>query len=192
MPIDKSNQVHFETRAEWRRWLRLNHKLSRGVWLVYFKKHTKKETVSYNDAVEEALCFGWIDSTVKRIDDDRYIQQFTPRRNSDNWSEANKSRIRKLIARGKVTKAGLAKIDLKILDVSPKPKLISKEVIVPKFIEAAFKKNKIAWNNFQNLAPSHRRLYVHWISEAKREETRERRIAFAVSLLLENKRLSTG
>src|SRR6266480_1377889 len=100
--------VHVTTRARWRAWLKSHHDTEQGVWLVYYRKETGKPRVSYNDAVEEALCFGWIDSTQKRVDDERFAQRFTPRRRAGGFSEMNRQRIRRLIAEGQMTPPGMA------------------------------------------------------------------------------------
>ena len=96
-----------KTRDEWRKWLINNHLSEKEIWLIYYKKHTKKATVKYNEAVEEALCFGWIDSTIKRIDENTYMQKYTPRNAKSKWSLVNKNRIKKLIKENKMTDVGL-------------------------------------------------------------------------------------
>lgn len=181
--------LYVTDRAAWRAWLEEHHAREREVWLVYYKKHTERPRIPYDDAVEEALCFGWIDSTVRRLDDDSYLQKFTPRRAKSNWCESNVKRARKLIAEGRMTKAGLDAIAEGALEkrFAPKPK--SKEVEVPRFISDALKKTPKALANFDALAPSYRREYVGWITQAKRDETRERRLREAARLLSENKKL---
>jgi uncharacterized protein YdeI (YjbR/CyaY-like superfamily) len=177
-------------RDEWRAWLAKHHRSGKEIWLVYYKKHTKRPTVSYNDAVEEALCFGWIDSTVKRIDDQKYAQKFTPRKDHSNWSEPNKKRLRKLIAEGKMMEAGLACVEDGVLsadETGPKQKGI--EFSVPQYFTDALTRNQKARSNFNNLAPSYRKLYVRWVADAKREETRTRRLKEAIGLLARNKKL---
>ncbi len=176
-------------RAAWRAWLEENHARVREVWLVYYKKHTNRPRIPYDDAVEEALCFGWIDSTVRRLDEESYLQKFTPRKSKSNWCESNVKRARRLIAEGLMTKAGLDAISEGALDVEFAPRPKSKEVDVPRFISDALKKTPKAWENFGALAPSYRREYVNWINEAKRDETRERRLREAARLLSENKKL---
>ena len=103
--IDRTH-IYMRSRAAWRNWLQKNHKARTEVWLVYYKKHTGKPTVTYDDAVEEALCFGWIDSTVRTIDDERYMQKFTPRRPGSVWSETNIKRARRMIDQGLMTESG--------------------------------------------------------------------------------------
>lgn len=181
--------LYVTDRAAWRAWLEENHAREREVWLVYYKKHTNRARIPYDDAVEEALCFGWIDSTVRKVDEERFLQKFTPRKSKSNWCESNVKRARRLIAEGLMTKAGLDAIAEGALDVEFEPKPKSKEVEVPRFIADALKKTKHAWENFGALAPSYRREYIGWITEAKRPETRERRLAEAARLLSENKKL---
>ncbi|HEY6324787.1 MAG TPA: hypothetical protein VJA16_24840 [Thermoanaerobaculia bacterium] len=94
---------------EWRAWLAEHHDREAGIWLVFWKKHTGKTSVSYQDAVDEALCFGWIDTLVRRLDDDRYAQKFTPRKPKSNWTEANRRIFARLVEEGRMTAAGLAK-----------------------------------------------------------------------------------
>lgn len=183
--------LYVTDRAAWRAWLEENHADEREVWLVYYKKHTGRPRIPYDDAVEEALCFGWIDSTARRVDDDSYLQKFTPRRDKSNWCESNVIRARKLIADGRMTKAGFDAIAEGALEVEFEPKPKSKDVEVPRFVSDALKKTPRAWENLNALAPSYRREYVRWITDAKREETRERRLAEAARLLSENKKLGT-
>src|SRR5579872_3692805 len=109
--IDKSITFRSKDRAAWRKWLEKNHKSSSGVWLIYYKKDSGKTRVPYADAVEEALCFGWIDSTLNPIDKDSYMQLFTPRKPKSGWSKLNKERVEKLIEQGLMTNAGLEKIE---------------------------------------------------------------------------------
>lgn len=109
--MDIGKTLYVTTRKDWRAWLDKNHQKEKEIWLVYYKKHANMPRIPYNDAVEEALCFGWIDSTVKRIDEDKYTQRFSPRSNKSQWSEMNKERARRLIEQKKMTQAGLDKIN---------------------------------------------------------------------------------
>ena len=186
---NESKTLYVRDRASWRAWLEEHHAAEREVWLVYYKKHTGRPRIPYDDAVEEALCFGWIDSTVRRVDDDSYVQKFTPRRDRSNWCESNVRRARKLIGEGRMTKAGFDAIAEGALEKKFEPKPKSKDTEVPRFVSDALKKTPRAWENFNALAPSYRREYVGWITQAKREETRERRLAEAARLLSENKKL---
>jgi uncharacterized protein YdeI (YjbR/CyaY-like superfamily) len=177
-------------RDEWRAWLEKHHGTEKEVWLVYYKKHTGQPSVSYNDAVEEALCFGWIDSIVKRIDEEKYAQKFTPRKDTGNWSEPNRKRLRKLIQEGRLTEAGRAKIADKVLaELDRGPKARGGEFVIPQYFKDALKRDRKAQKNFDNLAPSYQKLYVRWIGDAKREETRNRRLKEALKLLAQNKKL---
>lgn len=186
-----SKTLYVTNRVDWRAWLSKNHETEKEVWLVYYKKHTNRPRIPYDDAVEEALCFGWIDSNVQKIDDERYAQKFTPRKNDSKWSESNKRRIRKLLKEGKVTRAGLAKIGDGVLEAEESAKSAprTKELVMPSYLREALRADKKAWENFNNLAPSYRRLYVGWIAAAKKEETRNRRIREAVELLARNEKL---
>ena len=158
--------------------------------MIYYKKHTGKPRIPYDDAVEEALCFGWIDSIVKKIDDKNFAQKFTPRKGKSNWSEANKKRVRKMIKEGKMTEAGLAKIrEAKNSGEWFKTVPARKELVIPPYIEKALATNKKALDNFNNLADTYKRHFVGWITSAKREETRERRLMQAIRLLEQNKKL---
>jgi uncharacterized protein YdeI (YjbR/CyaY-like superfamily) len=173
----------------WRAWLLANHDQVRAVWLVFWKKHTGKQRLSYEQAVEEALCVGWIDSTIRRLDEERYAQQFTPRTDSTKWSPSNRVRLRRLLAAGRMTPAGLARIDASMLaavqDPAPvvRPRGPRPPAHLPPELEAVLRESPEAWAAFQRLAPSHRRNYVGWITAAKREETRRRRLAEAVDRL---------
>jgi uncharacterized protein YdeI (YjbR/CyaY-like superfamily) len=104
------------SREEWRNWLASNGQSERDIWLIFYKKQTGKSIVSYEEAVEEALCFGWIDGIAKRVDEEKHAQRFTPRKNLNNWSDLNKDRVRKLIAQGKMTDRGMATITFSLTD----------------------------------------------------------------------------
>ncbi|MEA2603695.1 MAG: hypothetical protein QOF89_4687 [Acidobacteriota bacterium] len=183
--------LHVTTREDWRAWLAAHHDTEREIWLVYAKQHTGQPRVPYEDAVEEALCFGWIDSIVKRLDDDFYAQKFTPRKATSQWSESNLRRYARLLKAGRLAPAGLAK-------GPPAGAMEGKEPVapanraetgVPEYVQQRLQTNAQAWQSFQKLAPSHRRLYVKWIESAKREETRRRRLEEAVTLLEQNRKL---
>jgi len=189
--IDRSiHTLHVTTREAWRAWLTKHHITEREIWLLYAKKHTGKPRVPYDDAVEEAICFGWIDSLVRRIDDDYYAQKFTPRKPASAWSDLNIWRARKLRKEGRMTETGLALTGKWIHDEPGlRPRAKKKEAEIPAYIEEALQAHPAAWENFSKLAPSHRRSYVGWITSAKREETRERRIREAVERLTRNEPL---
>ena len=183
-------------RDQWRAWLAKNHKTEKKVWLIYFKKRARQASIAYEDSVEEALCFGWIDSLIRRLDDDQYARLFTPRIDHKNWSEMNKKRIAKLIQEGRMTAAGLAKASYLIEDnhaaAKKETRVAAKKgrsLTVPDYMRQALLANKSALENFDNLAPSYQRHYIGWITSAKKEETRQRRLAEAIGLLARNLKL---
>jgi uncharacterized protein YdeI (YjbR/CyaY-like superfamily) len=178
------NLLYVPTREKWRAWLAEHHATATEVWLVYYKKHTGKPRVSYDDAVEEALCFGWIDSIVRKLDDDRFAQKFTPRKDHGTWSAPNLERMKRLIADGRMTPAGLAKFE-----PAPPPQRFESGAEIPSFIAEALQTNPAAAESFRRLAPSHQRNYIRWIIEAKKEETRHRRLQEALQRLERNETL---
>ena len=185
-----SKALYVTNRDDWRAWLKRNHSSQKEVWLIYYKKHTGKPRIPYDDAVEEALCYGWIDSTVKRIDDEKYAQKFTPRNEKSNWSELNKKRARKMMKAERMTEVGLAKFkqagrqrNEKAISEPPKKRLVT-----PPDLKKALSVNKKTLQTFNDFAPSYRRLYIAWITAAKRKETREKRIKQTVKWSAENKK----
>jgi uncharacterized protein YdeI (YjbR/CyaY-like superfamily) len=171
----------FKTRADWRRWLSRNHHTEREIWLVYYKKHTGKKSVVYEEAVQEALCYGWIDSTVKRLDEARYMQKYTPRKESSNWSETNKNRAAMLITDGRMTRFGMKKIEAARENGSwNRPPETGNKQKVPKELRVALSRNKTAKKNFDGFAESYRNQYLCWLNSAKTEKTRQKRIALIV------------
>jgi uncharacterized protein YdeI (YjbR/CyaY-like superfamily) len=185
--MEKRKTLYVTSREEWRAWLTEHYQSETEVWLVYYKKHTGRPRISYDHAVEEALCFGWIDSIAKRMDDEKFAQKFTPRRDCTKWSALNKRRVRKLIREGLMTEAGLAKIDLAMLGEEAQAKQSKGDLDIPRFVKQALMANAKAWENFRNLTPSRRRPYVQLILDAKKEETRERRLREVTSLLEQSK-----
>jgi uncharacterized protein YdeI (YjbR/CyaY-like superfamily) len=169
---------------QWRTWLGRHHASSPGVWLVFYKNHTGIESIPYEDAVREALCFGWIDSLIKRLDDNRYARKITPRQPASKWSAINRKRWAELKAAGRLTPAGLAAAPTRNT-YAPRPAIPD----MPDYIAAAFKTNPKAWKYFQELAPSHRRHFVVWIHTAQRPETREKRIRESIALLAAGQKL---
>ena len=187
--MNPPNSIHFENRDAWRKWLEKNHDKSSEIWVIYYKKHTKKPTVQYGEAVEEAICFGWIDSTVQTIDEERYRQKYTPRNKTSLWSELNRKRARKMIKAGKMTDAGMAKIEeAKKNSRWDKTYSTSRQFEMPPELEEALKVNKAAWENFNNFAPSYRNLYAGWVGSAKKSETREKRIKEVVERSARNEK----
>jgi uncharacterized protein YdeI (YjbR/CyaY-like superfamily) len=179
--------LYVTNRQEWRAWLTKHCQSETEIWLIYYKKHTGRPRISYDHAVEEALCFGWIDSIVKRVDDEKFAQKFTPRRDHTKWSALNKRRLRKLIREGRMTEAGLAKVDLVMLGEDTQAKQSKGDLDIPRFVKQALMANAKAWENFRILTPSRRKAYIRLIMDAKKEETRERRLREAVALLEQSK-----
>lgn len=179
MQIKEKNYI--KTRKEWREWLKGNHHRQEGIWLVYYKKHTGKPRIPYEDAVEEALCFGWIDSIVKRVDEEIYVQKFTPRRKRSLWSKLNRIRALKLIDAGRMTPYGMEKIEeAKKKGTWQDAYTSQKKVEMPEDLKDALGSNKIAESFFNVLSPSYKNRYINWVNFAKREKTRSDRIAKVV------------
>ena len=176
--------LEVQTRADWRHWLAKHHASSPGVWLVRHKQHTGVKSMAVADLACEALCFGWIDSLVKRLDDNRYAIKVTPRKSTSKWSDINRKRWKQLKADGLLTAAGLAAAPT-ANRYAARPSIPE----LPKYVENALKTNLRAWEHFQALAPTYRRDFVVWIHTAKRPETRERRIRESVALLSAGKKL---
>lgn len=175
------NTLFCKNREEWRLWLKQNHNSESEIWLIYMKKHTQKETVSYNDAVEEALCFGWIDSLVKSIDKDSYMQKYTPRKPKSVWSLVNKKRVEKMIQEGKMTKPGFEIIEIAKQNGQWNKAYSSKTKLkMPDELLKVLKANPTAFKNFNNFPPSARNNYIGWVLAAKREDTIVRRINFVI------------
>lgn len=173
-----------KSRAAWRAWLERHHARRDEIWVVYYKKHTGKASVSYDEAVEEALCFGWIDGLVKRVDDERHMQRFTPRRKGSVWSAVNLRRFARLVEQKRVMEAGHAagpKSGTKVAVVS-----WLRPDVIPEEVERRIGRNKLALRNLKAMAASYRKHFVHFIDSAKRPETRERRAQIAIELLEQN------
>lgn len=183
-------QVYVTNRKKWRDWLSRHHATETEVWLIFYRKETSKPAIAYEAAVEEALCFGWIDSIIKEIDDEKYARKFTPRRDKSKWSALNKRRANKMVRAGKMTEAGLAKIrrakKAGLWDHDPSPQI---SVDIPPEFAKVLARNKKAKENFDNLAASYRKHYIGWIAVAKRPDTKERRIQESIALLEKGRRL---
>src|SRR4030065_625910 len=177
-------QLYVTNRDEWREWLSENHVAEAGIWLIFYKKETSRPTIAYEAAVEEALCFGWIDSIIKKIDAMRYARKFTPRSGKSKWSPLNKKRANKMIKQGRMTEVGLAKIKaakkMGLWDKDLRPRI---SLDIPPEFAKALARNKKAKGNFDKLAPSYRKYYIGWITAAKRLETKKRRIDESIALL---------
>ena len=172
----------FDERA-WKRWLGENWNKSPGAWLVFYKKGSGRPSISYEEALDVALCHGWIDSVIMRIDGTSYARKFTPRRLGSIWSETNIRRVKELTRQGRMTEAGLKLYRERTGRKSQAEQFKVREPPFPEEFMAAVKSDGLAWANFEKLAPSHRKRYLMWITAAKKKGTRDRRIMEAVVLL---------
>jgi len=184
---DGYQRVKARDRKRWRSWLVKNHAVSPGVWLVFYKKTSGKSTVRYDEAVEESLCFGWIDSLMKPIDAETYRQLFTPRRVRSVWSRLNKDRVQRMVAEGLMTRAGLAAIAAAKRNGSWTALDSVEALVVPPDFSRSLRANRVARRNFDRMSPSRKKQLLYRINGAKRPETRMRRIADAVALAAEDR-----
>ncbi|MEJ7812761.1 MAG: YdeI/OmpD-associated family protein [Gemmatimonadaceae bacterium] len=181
-------RLYVPDRAAWRRWLAEHHATSPGVWLIFDKKRSRPERLAYGDSVEEALCFGWVDSTVNALDDARYMQRFAPRKPASAWSRSNKDRVARLTEQGLMMPAGVAAVEAgKRLGGWTSGDAVE-ALEVPPDLAAALAAHPTAARNFAAFAPSARKGYLHWVTQAKRSETRSRRVAETVALAAENRK----
>ena len=187
--VEITQTKHFVQRDHWRQWLKKHHSTNKELWLIFYKKHTKKKGLPYDHAVEEALCFGWIDGIMKRVDEEKYVLRFSPRRKRSIWSESNKKRVSKMISEGKMTPAGKVLVE-QAKESGEWDKASSREIPeVPPDLKKALAENPKAEENFNNFAPSsYKKQYLWWIETAKREETRERRIQEVVKRAEQNRK----
>ena len=188
--------LFFENRKSFRNWLEKNHDTNPGIWMIFHKKHVNLDGITYPEALEEALCFGWIDSIIKKVDDDRYVRKFTPRTNISKWSDVNRKIVLRLMEKGMMTEAGFKKIDIYVKTGSVDWKISKthldgqeKTSDIPDFILQAFAENEPALSHFHRLAPTYQKHYIRWITSARKEETTLSRLKEAVELLKENRKL---
>jgi uncharacterized protein YdeI (YjbR/CyaY-like superfamily) len=179
-------QVYVADRAAWRQWLAANHAASPGIWLVFDKKSSRADRLKYVDAVEEALCFGWIDSTVRTLDDARYVQLMAPRKPKSTWAATNKARVERLAAEGLMAAAGLAAVERAKSNGSWSSLDAVEALVVPADLTKALRALPSAAKNFAAFAPSRRKAFLHWISQAVRAETRAHRVAHVAQLAASN------
>jgi uncharacterized protein YdeI (YjbR/CyaY-like superfamily) len=183
-------QLYVVDKDQWRKWLSRHHAVEAGIWLIFYKKGTSKPTIAYEDAIEEALCFGWIDSIIKKIDEEKYVRKFTPRKDDSKWSALNKKRAGKMMKLGRMAPAGLAKIEAAkktgVWNQDARPQIPAD---VPSEFAKALAHSKKAKENFEKLAPTYRRHYIGWIAAAKRPETQKARIAESIALLKKGEKL---
>lgn len=181
----KLKTLDVRSRARWRAWLAAKHDSATEIWLVFHKPHTGKPSIDYEDSVEEAICFGWVDSLIRRLDDDCYARKFTPRKSNSVWSDLNRRRYAKVEALGLLAPAGRERAP----NANRYPRRPKRSSAVPAYIERAFKAEPRAWATFERLTPRERIMYVGWIDNAQRDETKLRRTEKAVRLLAAGKKL---
>ena len=193
--MEVTETLNVTNRKKWRAWLEKHHESKKEIWLIYYKKHTGKPRIPYDDAVEEALCFGWIDSTVKKLDDEKYCQRYTPRNYRSIWSDTNIIRLKKMLDQGLMMPQGLKKVPPEVMEAALSDKILKKGHVIlkaletPEDLQAALEENPKAKINWEGkFAPSHKKMYIYWITDAKKPETRERRIARVVGFAEENRK----
>lgn len=169
--------MRFESRSEWREWLRQNHDKEKEVWILAYKKSTGKTTLDYKDALDEALCFGWIDSRLRRIDDEKHMWRFAPRKRGSIWSEINRRNAERLIRERRMTAAGMEKVrEAKRNGRWNEAYSSRRKPRMPRDLRRALEKDAKAWENFSAFTKSCKTVYIYWVTTAKRPETRSRRI----------------
>lgn len=190
--IDSLDSFYPKDRKAWRNWLLKNHQKSTGIWLIYYKVGKSKPRLPYNDIVEECLCFGWIDSLARKLDDERAMILITPRKPKSVWSDVNKQRVEVLIANGLMLAQGLEKIETAKKNGSWDTLTASNHAAttnqLPKDLLQAFKGKKAALSNFKAFAPSIRKQFMFWLDSAKTPETRNKRLLQTVLMSEANKK----
>jgi uncharacterized protein YdeI (YjbR/CyaY-like superfamily) len=180
-----SNFLEFANREQWRTWLEMNHATKIEAWLVIFKKKYHDQGLTLDAAVEEALCFGWIDGTLRSLDERRFLLRYSPRTSNSIWSISNIQRVEKMIAEGKMTDAGLLKINQAKENGEWQAAIRREQVdIIPEELENELRKKKGALSAYRALPDSRKKQYIYWMQSAKREETKQRRIQKIVNEVL--------
>ena len=174
--------LYVENRGEWRAWLESNHQQATEVWLVHYKKETGRPQIEYEAAVEEAICFGWIDGKIRKLDKARYARLFTPRKSRSTWSRINIERARRMIEEGKMTAAGSAVFD-------PRNQTSALPTKLPTSLEEQFRKHETAWQNFTHFPPSYQRMTIGWVASARQEATQLRRLQQLIAKSAANQRI---
>ena len=191
MGLDDLEFVEPVDRAEWRSWLERNHAVSPGVWLAVGKKGKTKTKLTYDDAVEEAVSFGWIDSTARRLDEHRFKQLYTPRKRGSTWSASNKERVERLVEEGRMTPAGMRLVEEARADGSWTLLDDIDDLVIPEDLAAALHDAPTAESNFAAFPDSAKKMALYWIASAKRPQTRTKRIARVVEMAAENRRMNS-
>jgi uncharacterized protein YdeI (YjbR/CyaY-like superfamily) len=183
---EETPELYFKTDIEWRQWLHKNHNSFKGAYLIFYKVDHEHESMRWEEAVKVALCYGWIDSTVKSLGNGKRRQYFTPRNHKSVWSALNKRYIKELLSLGLMHEAGLEKINIAKQNASWFELDDVENGIIPKDLQREFDKNEKAYYNYQNFAPSYKKSYLYWLNQAKRETTRQKRIDEIINLCLNN------
>lgn len=184
---DQIETFQAPNRQSWRDWLAKNHLTSPGIWLIYYKVKSGKPSIQYSEAVKEALCFGWIDSKVKSLDEDSYKQIFTPRKPKSVWSKLNKQYIEELIEQNLMTEAGLAKIEAAKQDSSWTALDEIEALMIPPDLRCALANHPTANRNFETFSNTAKKNILSWIASAKRPETRSKRIEQTIDSATQNR-----
>ncbi len=186
--LDDAPHVHADDRATWRAWLEANHASARGAWLVTWRPRTGRASLDYEAAIEEALCFGWVDSTAGRVDDDRGKLYFAPRKPRSAWAATNKARVERLMGEGRMAPAGLAAIERAKANGSWEILDAVERLEVPEDLAAALELRPPAAVNFAAFPPSARKMLLGWVALARRPETRTARISEIAEAAARNER----
>ena len=187
LKMSQSIDQDFRDREEWRRWLQENHSTKKEVWIIIEKKRSDRKGLKYREAVEEAICYGWIDSKMQSIDPMRFRQRFSPRKENSIWSKSNKETAEKMIQAGRMAQAGFEKIDEAKRSGKWDTAYSSKTVpTIPDDLERELKENKLAWENFKKFSNSTKFQYIYWINSCKKDETRLKRIINVVRKAAQN------
>jgi uncharacterized protein YdeI (YjbR/CyaY-like superfamily) len=189
LALDQKEQLYFKNDKQWRDWLAENHALSKGVYLIFYRVDSSFESMRWEEAVKVAICYGWIDSTVKKLDEERRQQFFCPRKDKSVWSKLNKSYIVTLINQNLMHQSGLAKIEIAKKNGSWESLDAVENHEIPEDLQLAFEKNPIALQNYNNFSPSYRKGYLYWLNQAKRAETRTFRIDEIIKNCFENRKM---
>ncbi|KJD33309.1 hypothetical protein PK35_05475 [Tamlana nanhaiensis] len=184
--MPENEALYFKTDTEWRAWLHNNHAVSNGVYLIFYKVTHDAKSMRWEEAVKVALCYGWIDSTVKSLGDGKRRQYFSPRNPKSVWSAVNKRYINDLIAEDLMHESGLKTIEIAKENKSWFALDDVENGIIPQDLQTAFNKNAQAYANYNNFAPSYRKSYLYWLNQAKRDTTRQKRIAEIIKLCANN------
>ena len=179
-------EIYFKNDTEWRNWLSENYNSSNGAYLIFYKIENKQDSMRWEEAVKVALCFGWIDSTVKSLGNGKRRQYFCPRNPKSVWSALNKKYITELLKENLMHESGLKIIEIGKQNGSWTALDDVENGIIPEDLKVEFNKNETAYNNYQNFAPSYRKGYLYWLNQAKREATRQKRIKEIISLCKAN------